>query len=74
MQQSGDGSVGAAGLVRVRGRRAVQEPDVIDAGSTPMPVTCCMPHLFGSDFGQNGSTRYCGAPFLSTTCPATTCA
>src|SRR5688572_32090465 len=33
-----------------------------------------MLHLFGSGLGQNGSTRYCGAPFLSTACFGTTCA
>ena len=27
-----------------------------------MPVTCCMPHLFGSHLGQNGSTLKMGAP------------
>src|SRR5215813_12572804 len=40
--------------------------------STQMPTTCCMLHWLGSGLGQNGSTRYCGAPFLSTTCFATT--
>ena len=42
--------------------------------STLIPVTCCMLHRLGSGFGQNGSTRYCGAPFSSTACPAITCA
>src|SRR5205814_4099073 len=32
--------------------------------STQMPTTCCMLHLLGSGLGQNGSPRYCGAPFL----------
>src|SRR5262245_18640845 len=31
-----------------------------------MPVTCCMLHLLGSGFGQNGSTLNIGAPFPST--------
>src|SRR5580765_3033054 len=38
-----------------------------------MPVTCCMPHLFGSHFGQNGSTLKMGAPPSSTACAGLAC-
>src|SRR6185369_13509672 len=38
-----------------------------------MPVTCCMPHLFGSHFGQNGSTLKMGAPPSSTACAGFAC-
>src|SRR5262245_6078955 len=39
----------------------------------PMPVTCCMPHLFGSHFGQKGSTLKIGAPPSSTDCAGFAC-
>src|SRR5262245_16363829 len=42
--------------------------------STEIPSICCMLQRLGSDFGQDGSTRYCGAPLASTACPGTTCA
>src|SRR5687768_9744506 len=39
--------------------------------STWMPVTCCRLQRFGSGFGQNGSTLYCGAASpLRTSWPA----
>src|SRR2546422_395213 len=42
-------------------------------GSIPMPVTCCMPHLFGSHLGQNGSTLKMGAPPSSSACAGRAC-
>src|SRR4029453_682061 len=39
----------------------------------PMPVTCCMLHLFGSHFGQNGSTLKIGAPPSSSACAGCAC-
>src|SRR5262245_11381028 len=39
----------------------------------PMPVTCCMLLLFGSHFGQNGSTLNTGAPPSSSACAGCAC-
>src|ERR1035438_4337638 len=42
--------------------------------SIEIPTICCMLQRLGSGFGQNGSTRYCGAPPASRAWRGITCA
>src|ERR1700752_1490133 len=42
--------------------------------STEIPTICCMLQRLGSGLGQNGSTRYWGAPLASRAWRGITCA
>src|SRR5436309_3219146 len=42
--------------------------------SIEIPTICCMLQRLGSGLGQNGSTRYCGAPLASRAWRVITCA
>src|SRR5580704_1929019 len=42
--------------------------------STEIPTICCMLQRLGSGLGQDGSTRYCGAPLASRAWRGITCA
>src|SRR5579863_10065619 len=42
--------------------------------SIEIPTICCMLQRLGSGLGQNGSTRYCGAPLASRAWRGITCA